>query len=201
MTRLELHIQQWSSCTKCDLYKQRKQVVHVRGMMPCDVAFIGEAPGLNENSYGQPFVGPAGNVLDQLLAATERIVGQFRWGLMNLLGCVPLDDNYTKVTNPPVYAVQACYPRLADLVKIADPKLIICLGADPAKWIMATTSIKAKRGKLLEWCDVPKIHVEHPASIVRMPMGNRVLALKHARSQLVTAIEEMRRCHPELSQQ
>ena len=61
------HVQRWKSCTACKLCETRKKVVMYRGDVPCDILFIGEAPGPSEDVIGQPFIGPAGHLLDRII--------------------------------------------------------------------------------------------------------------------------------------
>ncbi len=59
---------QWKGCKRCPLYKTRRKIVHCRGSLPCDIFFLGEAPGDSEDLLGKPFVGPAGKLLDRIIA-------------------------------------------------------------------------------------------------------------------------------------
>lgn len=68
MTRYQLHVQNWKDCDRCFLSKRRSRVCHLRGKVPCDVLFVGEAPGKSEDVLGKPFVGPAGQLLDRIVA-------------------------------------------------------------------------------------------------------------------------------------
>lgn len=61
------HVQTWRGCTACSLSVQRSRVVLYRGQVPCDVLFVGEAPGESEDVVGTPFIGPAGKLLDAMI--------------------------------------------------------------------------------------------------------------------------------------
>ncbi len=69
-TKLDQHIADWESCTRCPLHTTRRWVVLGRGTLPCDVLFVGEAPGNSENDIGKPFIGQAGKILDSLISAS-----------------------------------------------------------------------------------------------------------------------------------
>ncbi len=66
-SRYALHLAKWHDCTACSLHEHRGRMVFARGKIPCDVLFIGEAPGESEDVLGAPFKGPAGKLLDQIV--------------------------------------------------------------------------------------------------------------------------------------
>jgi uracil-DNA glycosylase len=72
-TPFQLHVAQWRNCTACPLHIGRKQVVFARGKIPCDILFVGEAPGKSEDMHGQPFYGPAGQLLDDIVENATRM--------------------------------------------------------------------------------------------------------------------------------
>jgi uracil-DNA glycosylase len=61
------HVDDWKDCTRCPLHTVRSNVVLARGSIPCDILFVGEAPGRSEDALGKPFVGPAGILLDEMI--------------------------------------------------------------------------------------------------------------------------------------
>jgi uracil-DNA glycosylase len=73
VTPFQLHVNRWGDCQQCELHRVRHKVVLARGRVPCDVLFIGEAPGASEDVLGLPFVGPAGHMLDYII---ERSIGE-----------------------------------------------------------------------------------------------------------------------------
>ena len=84
-----LHLANWKDCTRCPLHETRIQTALYRGQVPCDILLIGEAPGPSENVLGEPFAGPAGHLLDQIVGQSG--LGKFRLCFTNLVGCIPLE--------------------------------------------------------------------------------------------------------------
>lgn len=158
----QLHTKQWINCTRCSLCKVRKKVVLARGKIPCDVLYIGEAPGLSEDILGLPFIGPAGKLLDQQIRQAEQEAGrEFRKLWTNLVGCIPKNpDTNRKNEEPLPEEVEACNPRVEQLIKLAKPRIIVLVG-DLAK----------AQGKIREW-GIPNkallVGVRHPAFILRV---------------------------------
>lgn len=137
------HVGKWQHCTSCGLCETRSRVVLARGDIPCEVLFVGEAPGKSEDSFGQPFVGPAGHLFDQLIARAEADYGKAkRKAFTNLVACVPLGDR-VKVNQPEPTEIKACRNRLVEFVNIAQPRLIVHVGK------LANTY--ALRGSELNW--------------------------------------------------
>ena len=198
-THYSLFVERWKSCTACDLHKDRQQVVLARGRIPCDVLFIGEAPGQSEDCLGQPFVGPAGQLLDQIVERAVPLVWRkdrdgndtecegpaITWAFTNLVCCIPLDDDGVKVSEPPDEAVQACSVRLVEFVEIANPKLIVCVGKlakdflDPGY----KHSIKLHR-------KIPLTEILHPAAILRMNVAQQGLAVQRCVVVLRNSVED-----------
>src|SRR3954471_2435855 len=87
MTTWLEHVARWRDCTRCPLSQQRSNIVLARGQVPCDVLFVGEAPGASEDALAQPFCGPAGHLLDQIVErALPPIVS---YAMTNLVCCFP----------------------------------------------------------------------------------------------------------------
>lgn len=173
------HKAEWGNCTACPLCKSRKQVVFFRGRIPCDLLFIGEAPGESEDSRGYPFVGEAGKYFDKLLQSAFLAAGprdefklprlhyQPTYGITNIVACIPLAPDTEEfegrtvklgsgtIRPPNRQEAAACQPRLEQIVRIAQPKQIVCLG-DIAVRYWAKLKIQLPMHKLL-----------HPANILR----------------------------------
>lgn len=148
---------------------------------------IGEAPGRNEDVIGQAFVGPAGHEQDMITAKALEMAGRpgLRVYYANLILCIPLTDDNEKTTEPPEWAVAACKPRLEELVKIADPKLIVCLGKEAQSHLEPGLLASPKFHK-----DIPQYHCPHPASIIIMEPGDRIVVLRRVVAGLAAAIEK-----------
>lgn len=195
---LQLWVDSWKACTRCELSKTRSNVVHGRGSVPCDVLFIGEAPGDSEDAVGQPFVGPAGQVLDQIIEqAIPRVFLEcpkgndppydgplYTFAICNLVGCIPRTHDGVKSGEPDYEEIEACRPRLERFVKMADPKLIVTVGKMAWEYTEPGVSISVKFHK-----DIPRVDIIHPAAILRMPWAARGLAVRKAVVNITRAIE------------
>ena len=131
-TRFQLHVTGWKDCKRCPLHPGRAEVCLYRGSLPADVVFVGQAPGRNEDVLGKPFVGPAGQLLDTII---ERSVPEsIRKGFTNLVGCFPNDDGVER--EPELEEIMTCAPRLVEIVEMANPKLVVCVGKQAQSWLM-----------------------------------------------------------------
>lgn len=130
------HVQKWSNCTQCNLQHGRKNVVLSRGQLPCDVLFVGEAPGHSEDAQAVPFFGPAGHLLDRIIKTAEQKVGKTRRkAFTNLVGCIPLGEDGRKTDKPFPEEIKKCRPRLAEYVRIAKPRVVVRVGQLAEKWL------------------------------------------------------------------
>lgn len=184
MTRWELHTQQWSNCTRCEYSQTRKKVVLGKGQLPCDIALIGEAPGLSENLIGVPFIGKAGKLLDRIVF---KVFGneenrKYKLAFSNILGCIPLVDGHEK-EEPDADCVKACKPRLEEFLEMASPRLIIAVGKVSDDWLDQSYKhcVKVKRG-------LPIVTIQHPSSILRMPFAGQGMAEHRCVSTITTAL-------------
>lgn len=108
-------------CDRCALAKHRTQVVLYRGARRPRVAFVGEAPGKEEDLRGVPFVGRAGRLLDAAIATLPLRTAEF--GVLNVVKCRPPNNRL------PAFAVQACRPFLERQLELLDPRVLVSLGA------------------------------------------------------------------------
>ena len=119
----------WRDCERCELCQVRKQVVFVRGSLPCDVLLIGEAPGEAENILGAPFKGPAGKLLDYMIEeARYEVTIPFTIAFCNLIGCIPKGEDRKK-SEPTPKEIEACRPRLQKIIELANPSVVVCVKA------------------------------------------------------------------------
>lgn len=127
------HVTEWSWCKDCGLGETCANVVLGRGRLPCDVVFVGEAPGKDEDAQAVPFVGKAGKVFNWLVAdAVERVSMPFQWAVTNVVGCRPLDDDGQN--RPPTEDEAAtCSPRVAQFLLIARPRAVVLMGKTAQK--------------------------------------------------------------------
>jgi uracil-DNA glycosylase len=195
----QIHKEKWSSCTRCTLCETRSSVVLARGSLPCDILFIGEAPGASEDALVRPFIGPAGKLLDQIIARafpmhveigedghTERHCYEVAWAFTNLVACIPLGEDGNKTAEPDEKAIRACQPRLQEMIVIAKPKLVVTVGKLPELWLKPgyKHSIKLPIG-------VKQVAIVHPAAILRGPEFQKGLAIQRCEVILRTAVEEL----------
>ena len=168
-TLYQRHVAKWQDCRRCMLCRGRKQVVLARGKVPCDVLFIGEAPGTSEDVLGVPFVGPAGKLLDRIIDVA--IDGQYDYCLTNLVACIPMDEDGRKQEEPPIKAIETCRPRLTEVLKLCRAGLLVRVGR-----------LATKHLQLPALDHPPKdiISITHPAAILRMDVSRRSLAVDYA---------------------
>jgi DNA polymerase len=151
-----------SGCVKCGLHKTRTQTVFGVGDENADWMLIGEAPGAEEDRLGDPFVGQAGKLLDNMLAA----IGLSRRAnvyIANVLKCRPPGNR-----NPTPEEVAQCSPHLLQQIELIKPKLIVAMGRFAAQTLLETSaSIASLRGRVHQYAGVPLIVTYHPAYLLR----------------------------------
>ena len=150
------------NCVACTLAKTRTQTVFGVGDPNAEWLFVGEAPGAEEDRIGEPFVGQAGKLLDNMLAAIKLKRGHNVY-IANVLKCRPPENR-----DPQGEEVTQCNPYLQRQVELIRPKLIIALGKFAAQSLLNSDStIASMRGKLHDYHGVPVIVTYHPAYLLR----------------------------------
>jgi len=150
------------ACTACALHKGRKQTVFGVGDENADWLLVGEAPGAEEDRLGEPFVGQAGRLLDNMLAAIDLSRGDNVY-IANVLKCRPPGNR-----NPEPEEVAKCTPYLQRQIGLIQPKLIVAMGRFAAQTLLNTdASIASLRGRLHSYAGVPLIVTYHPAYLLR----------------------------------
>jgi uracil-DNA glycosylase len=150
------------ACTACGLHKSRTQTVFGVGDEKAQWMLIGEAPGAEEDRLGDPFVGQAGRLLDNMLAAIGLKRGDNVY-IANVLKCRPPGNR-----NPEPDEVAKCTPFLKQQISLIGPKLIIAMGRFAAQTLLATdASISSMRGRVYQYEGVPLIVTYHPAYLLR----------------------------------
>jgi uracil-DNA glycosylase len=167
-----------------------------RGKMPCDVLFVGEAPGESENVSRIPFDGQAGRLLDDIIRRGITLdYPTYRVGICNLVGCIPRidpdeDDNGRagrKAGEPEDHQIKACGPRLIELVRLANPQLIVCVGKLAKDWLTVgmKSSIDVDR-------NIPRVHIVHPSWILsKCPPQMKQLKIQECVVTINNAVEEL----------
>ena len=158
-------------CRGCELWENATQTVFGEGDVGSLMMLVGEQPGDKEDLAGQPFVGPAGRVLDEALfeAGIDRrlvyvtnAVKHFRWRRQ---GRRRLHQK------PSTRHIAACRPWLAKEIEIIRPKVVVCLGATAAQALLGPQfKVTRERGKVFERPGLPALSATvHPSSILRSP--------------------------------
>lgn len=196
MTPYKAHRQRWLGCTACPLHQRRTKMVFARGKVPAEVLFVGEAPGPSENLLGIPFVGPAGKLLDNLIVESLDLAGITPENtptmcFTNLVCCIPLEgeEGSSKFEKPPDESVEACSERLVEMVEIAYPKLLVCVGGEAARWLMPSKKSGLRNIDLCDWEleESTTITITHPAAIIRANEAARGLMRRRAVVDLANA--------------
>ncbi|MFP3552617.1 uracil-DNA glycosylase [Paraburkholderia sp. SIMBA_049] len=151
-----------SACERCRLCERRTNTVFGVGDREADWMLIGEAPGENEDKQGEPFVGQAGKLLDNMLQSLDLARGTNVY-IANVIKCRPPGNR-----NPEPDEVARCEPYLQRQVALVKPKLIVALGRFAAQSLLKTeASISSLRGRVHEYEGVPVIVTYHPAYLLR----------------------------------
>ncbi len=161
-----------AECQACGLCKGRKNTVFGVGDRSAQWMVIGEAPGENEDLQGEPFVGQAGKLLDNMLKAIglNRSVdgekdGQSGVYIANTLKCRPPGNR-----NPEPIELQTCAPYLVRQVALVQPKIILAMGRFAVQSLLQTTEPIGKlRGRVHQYQGVPVVVTYHPAYLLRNP--------------------------------
>ncbi|MFH1034259.1 MAG: uracil-DNA glycosylase [Pseudomonadota bacterium] len=152
-----------NDCRRCDLHQGRKRVVFGAGPADAALMIIGEAPGAQEDQAGLPFVGPAGQLLERMLAA----VGLKRQEvyITNLVKCRP-----PKNRDPLPVEAATCRPFLEAQVTALAPRVILALGRPACQALLASDApIGALRGAWRQFMGIPLMPTFHPAYLLREP--------------------------------
>ena len=154
-----------AACRQCRLCEARKQAVLGVGDGRADWLFVGEGPGAEEDERGEPFVGQAGQLLDNMLASIDLQRGRDVY-IANAVKCRPPENR-----TPDNDELAACRPYLAQQIALIQPKLIVAMGRPAAQTLLHTElKIGAARGKLHDYEGIPVIVTYHPAYLLRSPL-------------------------------
>lgn len=154
--------QRVSGCTDCQLCNGRTQTVFGVGDRQAEWMLVGEAPGENEDLQGEPFVGQAGKLLDNMLSAVGLARGRNVF-IANVLKCRPPGNR-----NPEPEEVAQCEPYLRRQIALIQPKLIVVLGRFAAQSLLRTTTPIGKlRGTVHSYEGIPVVVTYHPAYLLR----------------------------------
>lgn len=155
-------------CQKCELARYRTRVVPGEGSETASLFFIGEAPGWHEDQQGRPFVGPAGQFLEELLTS----IGLKREEvyIANVIKCRPLGNR-----DPLPGEIQACSDWLEQQLKLIRPKMIVTLGRYSLAKYFPGESISKIHGKAKKQDDVIYYAMYHPAAALHQGSLRKII--------------------------
>lgn len=150
------------TCTRCGLCETRNNVVFGVGREDADIMFVGEGPGEQEDLKGEPFVGPAGKLLDDMLSIIDLDRGSNCY-IANIVKCRP-----PKNRDPLETEQDACIGYLRNQVALVKPKIIVCLGRIAAKRLIDQDyRITRQHGQWVERSGIWMTAIYHPSALLR----------------------------------
>ena len=151
-----------SDCTRCGLCETRHHVVFGIGREDADVMFVGEGPGEQEDLKGEPFVGPAGKLLDDMLSIID-LDRHANCYIANIVKCRPPRNR-----DPLETELDACIGYLRNQVALIKPKIIVCLGRIAAKRLIDQDyRITRQHGQWIERGGIWMTAIYHPSALLR----------------------------------
>jgi len=155
------------NCVKCKLSESRNKFVFGVGNPEANVMLIGEGPGAEEDIQGEPFVGRAGKLLNDILKAINFEREEIY--IANIVKCRPPGNR-----NPLPDEIEMCFPYLDKQIELIKPKLILCLGLIAASSLLKTKLALGKlRGNVYEYKNIQTMVTYHPAALLRNPQWKR----------------------------
>jgi len=181
-------------CTQCGLAETRTNVVFGVGDQTARLMIVGEAPGKNEDLQGEPFVGAAGSLLDELLAGIG--ITRPEVYIANVLKCRPPANR-----DPRPDEIEACKPYLQDQIRLIEPEVVMTLGNFATKLLLRTeTGITRLRGQRYDWwLGATLIPTFHPAAALRG--GERVKDQMREDFELVRSVLDSPSVEPDSSEE
>ncbi len=161
MHRWEALQQECQNCTRCGLCQTRTNVVFGVGNPKADIMFIGEGPGEQEDLKGEPFVGPAGKLLDDMMSIID--LDRTKVYIANIVKCRPPRNR-----DPQQEEQEACVDYLYRQIGLVQPKLIVCLGRIAAtRLIRPDFRITREHGTWSQINGIPHTAIYHPSALLR----------------------------------
>ncbi|MDY4755609.1 MAG: uracil-DNA glycosylase [Candidatus Faecousia sp.] len=154
---------QCMSCKGCGLWETRNHVVFGVGNRNADLMFVGEGPGEQEDLKGEPFVGPAGQLLDDMLSIID--IDRSKCYIANIVKCRPPRNR-----DPLEQEQEACMDYLRNQIALVQPKVIVCLGRIAAmRLIDPNYRITREHGRWVQRGDFFLSAIYHPSALLRDP--------------------------------
>jgi uracil-DNA glycosylase family 4 len=163
-----------AGCRQCSLCRGRKKTAFGVGDEKAKWLFIGEGPGRNEDIQGEPFVGAAGKLLDNMLVAMDLKRGDNAY-IANIVKCRPTDDK-GKDRPPSPQETASCMPYLQRQIDLIQPTILVALGKTAALSLLGldpATPVSKLRGTVHRYRNWPLIVTYHPAYLLRQPGDKR----------------------------
>ena len=155
-------------CVKCEhLVQSRKNVVFGVGTVHAELMFVGEAPGMDEDAQGEPFVGKAGQLLTKIIETMG--LSREKVYIANILKCRPdTPEQQSGNRKPTPVEMTTCLPYVAAQVGIIQPKVIVCLGATAVEGLFGRdkVGITRQRGNWMSYRDIPVMPTFHPSYLL-----------------------------------
>lgn len=156
---------QITNCQKCtELAATRTKIVLGEGAIPCDILFLGEAPGEIEDKTGKPFKGAAGQILRTYVHVAG--ISMSKCHILNILKCRPPNNR-----NPSEEEILNCRPFLLHQIKIVRPKVIVALGKYAQAFVLKqdpqTVRVLKNIGKVIDYEGTPAVLTFHPSYLSR----------------------------------
>ncbi len=154
-------------CQKCPLGKTRNKFVYGVGNPKAHAMLIGEAPGADEDAQGEPFVGRAGKLLNDILKAISLERNEVY--IANILKCRPPGNR-----DPQPFEMETCIPYLHKQIELINPKIILCLGRVAANGLLnKKLSLGDLRNNIYDFNGIKVMATYHPAALLRNPGWKR----------------------------
>jgi len=155
-------------CHLCQLSKSRTHVVFGEGNISADIMFVGEAPGVTEDTSGKPFVGRSGELLTNMIEKVL-LIPRTEVYITNIVKCRPRDN-----AEPTPTEAHTCHPYLLKQIELIQPKIIVALGATAYHYLSGDdTAISKVRGTLHEQNGYILVPTYHPSYLLRNPSAKK----------------------------
>jgi DNA polymerase len=160
---LQLIREDIGDCTRCALHKGRNKIVFADGSPTARLMFVGEGPGADEDAQGLPFVGRAGQLLNNMIAAMG--LKREEVYIANIVKCRPPKNRV-----PEPIEANTCKPFLFQQIEVIQPEIIVALGSTAATYLLgAKASLSSLRGRIHHAFNTRLIVTYHPAFLLRDP--------------------------------
>jgi uracil-DNA glycosylase family 4 len=173
-----------AACPDCDLSRSRNRAVPGEGPEDAEIMFVGEAPGFYEDQQGRPFVGPAGRLLEDLLASIGLRRDQVY--IANVIKCRPPDNR-----DPLPKEIEACRKWLEGQIELIKPKVVVPLGRFSLAWFFPNESIGRMHGHARYRDGIYYMPMYHPAAALHA--GNMRRTIEEDFHKLPAVLEEARK--------